>query len=53
MGAAENEFGRLFQGFGDVEGMNVLEWIEKDIVSLAQTVTYARFTAAEQPKKDG
>jgi hypothetical protein len=32
MGAAENEFGRLFQGFGDVEGMegmDVLEWIER------------------------
>jgi hypothetical protein len=51
MGAAENEFGRLFQGFGDVEGMDVLEWIEKDLVPLSKVVTYARFTAAERAEK--
>jgi hypothetical protein len=51
MGAAENEFGRLFQGFGDVEGMDVLEWIEKDLVPLSTIVTYARFTAAERAEK--
>jgi hypothetical protein len=51
MREAENEFGRLFQGFGDVEGMDVLEWIEKDLVPLAKIVTYARFTAVEQPEK--
>jgi hypothetical protein len=51
MVAAENEYGRLFQGFGDVEGMDVLEWIEKDLVPLSKVVTYARFTAAERAGK--
>jgi membrane-bound inhibitor of C-type lysozyme len=31
--------------------MDVLEWIEKDLVPLSKIVTYARFTAAEQAEK--
>ena len=32
MESCENEFGRLFQGYKEVNGMDVLEWIHKEEV---------------------
>ena len=39
---AENEFGKLFQGYtnNNIEGVDVLEWIPKSEVSHNKTVTY-------------
>ena len=50
--ASCNEYGRLFQGYGDVKGMDVLEWIPKHLVPKNKTVTYARYTVAVRPEKD-
>ena len=47
-----NEFARLFQGFGDVEGVNVLAWIHRSQVPKDKKVTYPRYTVAERPEKD-
>jgi len=47
-----NEFARLFQGFGDIEGMNVLKWIDKSEVPNDKKVTYPRYTVAWWPEKD-
>ena len=52
MQASCNEFGRLFQGFGDTKGMDVLEWIPRHKVPKDKTVTYARYTVAVRPEKD-
>ena len=46
-----NEFARLLQGYGDVEGMNVLEIIHKHQVPANKKVTYARYTVANRPEK--
>ena len=35
---------QLFQGYGDVEGMNVLEVIHKSQVPPDKKVTYTRYT---------
>ena len=48
---AENEFARLFQGYKDIEGLNVLEWIPWEAVPKGQTVTYACWTLAFRPEK--
>ena len=47
-----NEFGRLFQGYKDIEGMNVLEWIHKSKVPNNKRTTYPRYTVDVRPKKD-
>ena len=47
----ENEFGRLFNGYGDVEGMNVCEWVPWDTIPKDKVVTYARYTVAYRPEK--
>ena len=46
-----NEFARLLQGYGDIEGMNVLEIIHKHQVPTNKIVTYARYTVANRPEK--
>jgi len=47
----ENEFGRLFQGFNDIEGMDVLDWIRYHEVPIHKTVTYPQYTVHIQPEK--
>ena len=47
----ENEFGRLFKGYGDTEGMNVCEWVTWDKIPKGKVVTYARYTVAYRPEK--
>ena len=49
----ENKFGRLFQGFSpnNIDGLDVLEWIEKQQVPYGKRVTYPRHTASHRPKK--
>ena len=47
-----NEFARLLQGYGDVKGINVLEWIHKNQIPKNKEVTYPRYTVVIQPKKD-
>eukprot|EP00532_Pseudo-nitzschia_australis_P003111 CAMPEP_0168188018 /NCGR_PEP_ID=MMETSP0139_2-20121125/15376_1 /TAXON_ID=44445 /ORGANISM="Pseudo-nitzschia australis, Strain 10249 10 AB" /LENGTH=158 /DNA_ID=CAMNT_0008110333 /DNA_START=112 /DNA_END=588 /DNA_ORIENTATION=- len=49
--SGENEFGRLFQGFLDTEGMNVLDWISRNDVPHDKTVTYPRYTVNIRPEK--
>ena len=51
MESGENEFGRLFQGYKEVNGMDVLEWIHHDEVPKDKIVTYARYTVAFRPEK--
>ena len=46
-----NEFARIFQGFGDVEGVDVLEWIHKQQVPKGKKVTYPRYTVAIRPNR--
>ena len=50
--ASCNEYGRLFQGYGDVTGMDVLEWIPKGLIPKSKTITYAQYTVAVRPEKD-
>ena len=50
--SGENEFGRLFNGYGDVKGLNVLEWIEWEEVPRHKKVTYAQYTVAYRPEKE-
>ena len=52
MEAGEDEFGRLFQGFGDVEGKQVLDFIHRREIPAGFEATYARYTAAWRPEKD-
>jgi hypothetical protein len=52
MESGEDEFGRLFQGFGDVEGKHVLEFINKSKIPAGFEATYARYTSAKRPKKE-
>ena len=47
----ENEFGRLFSGYGEVEGMNVCEWVQWDAIPKDKVVTYARYTVVYRPEK--
>lgn len=46
-----NEFGRLFQGFNDIEGMDVLNWIWYNEIPLHKTVTYPQYTVDIRPEK--
>jgi hypothetical protein len=52
MESGEDEFGQLFQGFGDVEGKHVLEFIHKSEIQACNEATYARYTAAKRPEKE-
>ena len=47
-----NEFARLFQGYRNIDGLDVLEWINKRDVPDGQKVTYPRYTVAYGPEKD-
>ena len=47
-----NEFAHLFQGYKDVEGMDVLDWIYKTEVPNNKKVTYPCYTVDYRPKKD-
>ena len=47
----KNEFGRLFQGYGTTEGMDVLNWIPRHEVPHHKKVTYPRYTVDIHPKK--
>ena len=47
-----NEFARLFQGYKHIEGLDVLEWIDKHEVPPGQKVTYPRYTIDYRPEKD-
>ena len=49
--SGENEFGRLFQGFMDTKGMDVLDWIRYSDVPPHKTVTYPRCTVDIRPEK--
>ena len=47
----ENEFGRLFNGYGKVEGMKVCEWVDWVTIPHDKVITYARYTVAYRPEK--
>jgi hypothetical protein len=49
--SGENEFARLFQGYGEVEGMDVLEWIYRKDVPRNKQVTYPRYVVDVRPEK--
>ena len=49
--SGENEFGRLFQGFLDTKGMDVLDWIRHSEIPIHKTVTYPRYTVDIRPEK--
>ena len=49
--SGENEFECLFQGFIDIDGMDVLDWIRYDEVSPHKTIAYPRYTVDICPKK--
>jgi hypothetical protein len=52
--SGENEFGRLFQGFkeNNIEGLNVLNWIQRSAVPNNKKVIYPCYAVTEQPEKD-
>jgi hypothetical protein len=52
MESGKDEFGQLFQGFGDVEGKHVLEFIHKSKIPAGFEATYACYTAAKRPEKE-
>ena len=49
--SGENEFGRLFQGYGTTEGTDVLDWIHRAQVPQHKKVTYLRYTVGIRPEK--
>ena len=49
--SGENEFARLFQGYGETEGVDVLDWIRKGDVPRNKQVTYPRYVVAVRPEK--
>ena len=49
--SGENEFARLFQGYGEVDGMDVLEWIYRKDVPRNKQVTYPRYVVDVRPEK--
>jgi hypothetical protein len=38
--SGENEFAHLFQGYGETDGMDVLEWIHQRDIPKGKQVTY-------------
>ena len=52
IGSGEKEYGRLFQGFKDTPGKDVLKWIYKSEVPAEKQVTYPRVTTAFRPEKE-
>lgn len=53
MKGSENEFTRLFDGFGDIQGRSVCQWVKWDTIPKDQIVTYARYTAVYRLEKKG
>ncbi|OEU20461.1 hypothetical protein FRACYDRAFT_181335 [Fragilariopsis cylindrus CCMP1102] len=49
--SGENEFARLFQGYGETEEVDVLDWIRKGDVPRNKQVTYPRYVVAVRPEK--
>ena len=49
--SGKNEFGSLFQGYGTIEGMDVLDWVPRTEVPQLKKVTYPPYTADIRPKK--
>ena len=53
--SAENEFGRLFQGFlpngANAKGLDVLSWIDSSNIPLDKRMTYPRFVVNYCPEK--
>jgi len=52
IGSGKKEYGRLFQGFKDTPGKDVLQWIYKSEVPKDKQVTYPRVTTAFRPEKE-
>ena len=50
--AGVNEFGRLAQGHGSVDGMDVITFIARHEVPDGKTATYARYVVDYRPEKD-
>ena len=50
--AGNNEFGRLAQGFEDIEGLNVVIFIPRHEVPNDKQATYARYVVDFRPEKD-
>ena len=53
MKGGENEFGPLFQEFSPngIDGLDVLQWIEKHQVLADKTVKYPQYKVALRPEK--
>jgi hypothetical protein len=49
--SGENEFARLFQGCGETDGVDVLEWINRKDVPRNKQVTYSRYVVDVRPEK--
>eukprot|EP00536_Pseudo-nitzschia_multiseries_P015749 jgi/Psemu1/43659/gm1.43659_g len=51
--SGKDKFGRLFQGFqpNNIEGMDVLDWINRCDVPIHKKVTYPGYTVAIRPEK--
>ena len=50
--AGMNEFARLAQGYGSVEGMDVINFIARNQVPQGKRATYARYVVDYRPEKD-
>lgn len=50
--AGMNEFARLAQGHGDIEGMNVVTFIARAELPNGKKATYARYVVDYRPEKD-
>ena len=50
--SGKKEFGRLCQGYGEEQGMDVIEWIPRADLPHDKTATYPRYMVAYRPEKD-
>ena len=50
--AGNNEFARLAQGLGEVDGLNVVTFIARRDVPVGKQATYARYVVDYRPEKD-
>ena len=50
--AGVNEFARLAQGHGDVEGLDVVRFINRRAMPAGKKATYARYVVDYRPEKD-
>jgi hypothetical protein len=49
--SGENKYARLFQGYGETDGMDVLEWVHRRGIPREKQVTYPRYVVDIHPKK--